>query len=171
MGADGEIRQLRRLGDPSIRPAEGQQPQELALTSRQGPHAQLDAGSRSAGADGCLAKDQSSRQVATAIRDLAAGEQAVVAAEATLGLHPSVDLLVRTLTPREREFLALLATGCSNRRIAEATQLSYLTIRSHMQNLLLKLGVHSQLEAVAFAVEHGIVAVDGASPAWEARSA
>jgi DNA-binding NarL/FixJ family response regulator len=94
-----------------------------------------------------------------------------VAAEAKLGLHPSVELLVRTLTPREREFLALLATGCSNRRIAEATQLSYLTIRSHMQNLLLKLGVHSQLEAVAFAVEHGIVAVDGAPPAWEARSA
>ena len=124
-----------------------------------------------AGADGCLAKDQSSRRVATAIRDLAAGEQAVVAAEAKPGLHPSVELLVRTLTPREREFLALLATGCSNRRIAEATQLSYLTIRSHMQNLLLKLGVHSQLEAVAFAVEHGIVAVDGAPPAWEARSA
>ena len=123
------------------------------------------------GADGCLAKDQSSRQVATAIRHLAAGEQAVVAAEAKPGLHPSVELLVRTLTPREREFLALLATGCSNRQIAEATQLSYLTIRSHMPNLLLKLGVHSQLEAVAFAVEHGIVAVDGAPPAWEARSA
>jgi DNA-binding NarL/FixJ family response regulator len=134
-------------------------------------HPETIAAVLAAGADGCLAKDQSSRQVATAIRDLAAGEQAVVAAEATLGLHPSVELLVRNLTPREREFLALLATGCSNRRIAEVTQLSYLTIRSHMQNLLLKLGVHSQLEAVAFAVEHGIVAVDGAPPAWEARSA
>src|ERR671921_253922 len=52
-----------------------------------------------AGADGCLAKDRSSRQVATAIRDLAAGEQAVVAAEANLGLHPGVELLMRTLTP------------------------------------------------------------------------
>ena len=124
-----------------------------------------------AGADGCLAKDRSSRQVATAIRNLAAGEQAVVADEAKLALHPSVELLVRTLTPRERELLALLATGCSNRRIAEATQLSYLTIRSHMQNLLLKLGVHSQLEAVAFAVEHEIVSVDGTPPVWEARSA
>ena len=134
-------------------------------------HPETIAAVLAAGADGCLAKDQSSRQVATAIRDLAAGEEAVVAAEATLDLHPSVELLVRTLTPREREFLALLATGCSNRRIAEVTQLSYLTIRSHMQNLLLKLGVHSQLEAVAFAVEHGIVAVDGAPPAWEARSA
>ena len=134
-------------------------------------HSETIAAVIAAGADGCLAKDQSSRQVATAIRELAAGEQAVVAAETNLGLHPSVKLLVRTLTPRERQLLALLASGCSNRRIAEATQLSYLTIRSHMQNLLLKLGVHSQLEAVAFAVEHGIVAVDGAPPAWEARSA
>jgi DNA-binding NarL/FixJ family response regulator len=124
-----------------------------------------------AGADGCLAKDRSSRQVATAIRHLAAGEQAVVAAEAPPGRDPSVELLVRTLTRREREFLGLLATGWSNRRIADATQLSYLTVRSHMQHLLLKLGVHSQLEAVALAVEHGIVALDGAHPGWEARSA
>ena len=64
-----------------------------------------------AGADGCLAKDRSSRQVATAIRHLAAGEQAVVAAEAPPGRDPSVELLVRTLTRREREFLGLLATG------------------------------------------------------------
>ena len=47
---------------------------------------------------------------------------------------------MRTLTAREREFLGLLAFGWSNRRIAEATQLSYLTVRSHMQNLLVKLG-------------------------------
>jgi two-component system nitrate/nitrite response regulator NarL len=78
---------------------------------------------------------------------------------------------VWTLTPRERQLLGLLVIGWSNRRITKATQLSYLTVRSHMQNLLLKLGVHSQLEAVAFAVEHGIVAVDDATPAWEARSA
>jgi hypothetical protein len=44
------------------------------------------------------------------------------------------------------------------------TELPYLTVRSHMQNLLPKLGVHSQLEAVAFAVEHGVV------EAWGRRS-
>ena len=124
-----------------------------------------------AGADGWLAKDCSSRQVATAIRHLAAGGQVpVVAAEAPAGRDPSVELRVRTLTAREREFLGLLATGWSNRQIAEATRLSYQTIRSHMQNLLIKLGVHSQLEAVAFAVEHGVVAGPG-TRAWERRSA
>jgi two-component system nitrate/nitrite response regulator NarL len=61
--------------------------------------------------------------------------------------------------------------GWSNRRIAEATGVSYLTVHSHMQNLLLKLGVHSQLEAIAFAVEHAIVAVDGALLVGERRSA
>ena len=125
-----------------------------------------------AGADGCVAKDHSSLQVATAIRQLAAAGQApVAAAEALAGRDPSVELRVRTLTARERELLGLLAMGWSNRRIAEATQLSYLTVRSHMQNLLVKLGVHSQLEAVAFAVEHGVVAVDGALLVGERRSA
>jgi DNA-binding NarL/FixJ family response regulator len=125
-----------------------------------------------AGADGCLAEAGSSRQLATAIRHLAAGGQVpVAAAEPRLGRDPSVELRVRTLTPREREFLGLLAIGWSNRRIAEATRLSYATVRSHMQNLLVKLGVCSQLEAVAFAAEHGIVDLDGARLVQERRSA
>ena len=134
-------------------------------------HPDTTAAVLAAGADGCLAKDQSSRQVATTIRQLAAGEQAVVtAAEPRLGRDPSVELRVRTLTSRERELLGLLTIGWSNRRIAEATHLSYLTVRSHMQNLLLKLGVRSQLEAVAFAVEHGIVEARG-TLVWERHSA
>jgi len=125
-------------------------------------HPDTTAAVLSSGADGCLPKDQSSRQVATAVRQLAAGDQAVVvAAELRPDRDPDVDLRVRTLTSREREILGLLTIGWSNRRIAEVTQLSYLTVRSHMQNLLLKLGVHSQLEAVAFAVEHGIVGAHG----------
>ena len=124
-----------------------------------------------AGADGCLATDYSSRQMATAIRQLAAGRQMpVAAAEAPAGRDPSVELRVRTLTPRERQFLGLLAIGWSNRRIAEVTRLSYLTVRSHMKNLLIKLGVNSQLEAAAFAVEHGVVEAPGPL-ARERRSA
>ena len=135
-------------------------------------HAATTAAVLAAGADGCLAKECSSRQLATAIRHLAAGGQVpVVAAEAPAGRDPSVELRVRTLTARERQFLGLLASGWSNRRIAEATRLSYLTVRSHMQNLLLKLGMHSQLEAVAFAVEHGIVDLDGALLVGERHSA
>lgn len=116
------------------------------------------------GADGWLAKDCSSRQVKTAIRKLAAGKPALlVAADPPPGRDPSVQLRVRTLTPREREILDLLAIGWSNRRIAQEWCLSYQTVRSHMQNLLVKLGAHSQLEAAAFAVEHGVVPPGGPS--------
>ncbi len=123
------------------------------------------------GADGCLAKDRSSRQVVTVIRRLAAGEQAVVvAAERAPVRDPSVELRLRTLTSREREILGLLISGLASRRIAQELVLSYQTVRSHIQNLLLKLGVHSRLEAVAFAIEHGVVAAGG-SRAWERHSA
>jgi RNA polymerase sigma factor (sigma-70 family) len=68
---------------------------------------------------------------------------------------PSVDLRLRTLSSREREILGLLVNGWSNRRIAEECFLSLNTVRTHVQNILVKLGVHSKLEAIAFALEHG----------------
>jgi DNA-binding NarL/FixJ family response regulator len=61
-----------------------------------------------------------------------------------------------TLSDREREVLALLASGWSNRRIAQEWHVSLATVRTHVQNLLVKLGVHSKLEAVAFAYRHGM---------------
>lgn len=70
---------------------------------------------------------------------------------------PIVDLRIRTLTKRERELLGLLANGWSNRRIANECLLSLHTVRTRVQNILVKLGVHSKLEAVAFAFEHGLV--------------
>jgi DNA-binding NarL/FixJ family response regulator len=112
-----------------------------------------------AGADGFLAKDGTSRQVAAAIRRLADGETGIVVASEPPrpARDPSVDLRVRTLSAREREMLDLLANGWSNRRIAEECFLSLNTVRTHVQNVLVKLGVHSKLEAVAFALEHGVV--------------
>jgi RNA polymerase sigma factor (sigma-70 family) len=59
------------------------------------------------------------------------------------------------LSAREQEILGLLANGWSNRRIAEQCFLSLNTVRTHVQNVLVKLGVHSKLEAIAFALEHG----------------
>jgi DNA-binding NarL/FixJ family response regulator len=110
------------------------------------------------GADGCLAKDQSSRQVAAAIRRLAAGEQAVVGSAARApGRDASVELLVGTLTSRECEILGLLTHGLTTRRIAQQLCLSYQTVRSHIYSVFVKLEVHSQLEAVRSALEHQVV--------------
>jgi DNA-binding NarL/FixJ family response regulator len=70
---------------------------------------------------------------------------------------PIGELRIRTLTRRERELLSLLANGWSNRRIANECLLSLHTVRTRVQNILVKLGVHSKLEAAAFAFEHGLV--------------
>jgi DNA-binding NarL/FixJ family response regulator len=70
------------------------------------------------------------------------------------------ELLLRSLSERERQILALLARGYSNRRIAEACYLSLNTVRTHVQNVLVKLGVHSKLEAAALAVRQGLVSIE-----------
>jgi DNA-binding NarL/FixJ family response regulator len=118
-----------------------------------------------AGADAFLAKDVSSPQVATTIRRVVGGHQGPIT---TLPSRPSrdpgVELLVRTLSAREREILSYLSAGWSNRRIAEQCFLSLNTVRTHVQNILVKLGVHSKLEAVAFALEHRVVEAAGSRP-------
>jgi DNA-binding NarL/FixJ family response regulator len=69
------------------------------------------------------------------------------------------------LTRREREVLALLASGADNESIAGVLVISPQTARTHIQNILGKLSVHSRLEAAAFVTQNGIypelVAADG----------
>jgi DNA-binding NarL/FixJ family response regulator len=79
------------------------------------------------------------------------------AAGATTAEEESAELLVRQLTRREREVLTLLTTGANSAEIARKLTVSSNTVRSHIQNILTKLQVHSRLEAAAFAVRHGVV--------------
>jgi DNA-binding NarL/FixJ family response regulator len=69
----------------------------------------------------------------------------------------SLELLLRSLSERERQVLALRGRGYANRRIAEICNLSLNTVRTHVQNVLVKLGVHSKPEAAVIAVRHGLV--------------
>ena len=61
------------------------------------------------------------------------------------------------LTLREREILEQLARGKSGVAISEQLHIAPLTVRTHIRNLMAKLGVHSGLEAVAFGLKHGII--------------
>lgn len=61
------------------------------------------------------------------------------------------------LTPRELEVLRLLAAGANTRMAAQRLGVSPATVRNHVQNLLGKLGVHSRLQAVAYANAHGLL--------------
>jgi DNA-binding NarL/FixJ family response regulator len=61
-----------------------------------------------------------------------------------------------TLTPREREVLALLAGGMPQAAIAVELMISPKTVANHIQNFLRKLGAHSRAEAVALSFRHGL---------------
>jgi DNA-binding NarL/FixJ family response regulator len=70
--------------------------------------------------------------------------------------HPGGRPVVAGLTPREREVLALVATGDSNAGIADTLVLSERTVERHLSNVFRKLGVRSRTEAARFAFVHGL---------------
>jgi DNA-binding NarL/FixJ family response regulator len=117
----------------------------------------------------------SAHELAEAIRAVAAGYRVILREPPAAPAPPPApaepapapperdlhaELLLRSLSDRERQILALLARGYSNRRIAEACFLSLNTVRTHVQNVLVKLGVHSKLEAAALAVRQGMVHIE-----------
>jgi DNA-binding NarL/FixJ family response regulator len=66
---------------------------------------------------------------------------------------------IAKLTAREIEVLQALAEGLDGEGIADRLNIALRTERNHMTNILAKLGVHSQLQALVFALRHGIVKV------------
>ena len=119
-----------------------------------------------AGASGFLTKDCPLTDLIAAARSVLRGEVVVpprLLAPLLSGLmrhRKEQDEAMRRLsrlTRREREVLALLADGAGNDRIAENLVISPQTARTHVQNLITKLGVHSRLEAAMFAAHNDIV--------------
>ncbi len=62
------------------------------------------------------------------------------------------------LTPREREVLQLLAEGKTNKEVAAALGIGLKTVETHRMNLMAKLGLHSVVDLVRYAIRNGIVA-------------
>ncbi len=117
------------------------------------------------GVSGFVSKNRHLSEVLSAIRQVAGGEIAIPAS-LLLGLlgrkpkAPGRDLDVEQsepLTTRELEILACLAEGKSGPEIAARLSISPLTVRTHIRNLMEKLGVHSRLEAVTYALHHGLI--------------
>jgi NarL family two-component system response regulator LiaR len=112
-----------------------------------------------AGAIGYLLKDVSAEVLAQAIRAAFAGRSTlspdiaeVIVQAANKPPKPGLDL-----TERERAVLVLLVEGLNNTQIAEKLGISPSTIKSHVSNILTKLGVSSRTEAVTLALRHGLV--------------
>jgi DNA-binding NarL/FixJ family response regulator len=70
---------------------------------------------------------------------------------------PAADRALLQLTPRELEVLGLLARGRSNQDIATTLFVSEGTTKTHVSNVLSKLGLRDRVQAVIFAYEHGVV--------------
>jgi DNA-binding NarL/FixJ family response regulator len=126
--------------------------------------ADLDAVRRcfGAGADGCMLRDAPLATLAAGLRALVAGRRVIDPRIAQLMASEQVRALrgeraaVR-LTRREREVLALLVEGCSNRHIAERLLIAETTVKTYVAGLMRKLGASSRLQAVARAAEHGVL--------------
>jgi NarL family two-component system response regulator LiaR len=112
-----------------------------------------------AGAIGYLLKDVSADNLAQAIRDAHAGRASLSPEIAQVLVHaasqppaPGLDL-----TEREREVLTLMIEGLNNTQIAGKLTVSPSTVKSHVSNILSKLGVASRTEAVTLALRNDIV--------------
>lgn len=120
-----------------------------------------------AGAVGYLLKDVSSEKLFEAIRATNRGEYflhpsitAKVMAEFSRlsRLAPSpADSLAEPLSPREMEILRLVATGASNRDIADTLVIAEGTVKNHLTNILGKLNVKDRMHAVLKAREYGLI--------------
>lgn len=124
-------------------------------------------GALRAGAAGYLLKDVSSETLVAAVTAAARGEAflqstvtgRVVAAFARLmeSGGPRAEALVMPLSPREREILALLGTGASNKEIADRLCLAEGTVKNHVTNVLTKLDVRDRTQAALRARQLGLV--------------
>lgn len=126
-----------------------------------------------AGAVGWVAKDCSLSRLLTVVRGVLREETHLPPALLTGVLRELTaarkhrsdsERLVESLTPREREVLRCMVAGLGRKAVAERLFLSPHTVRTHMQNVLGKLGVHSTLAAVALARRAGVGPADLASP-------
>ncbi len=122
-----------------------------------------------AGAAGVMHKSAPMSELVEAVRRLAAGEQLLSQQEVIGALRLLVrvresnreaQLAIDRLTPREREVLQALAEGWSDKEIATRLHVGVGTVHSHVTNILSKLEVSSRLQALVFAVRHGVVTIE-----------
>jgi DNA-binding NarL/FixJ family response regulator len=126
-----------------------------------------------AGAAGVVHKSAGVLEIVDAMRRLAVGEALLepeevleylrIAGRARERLRQE-QLAITRLTPRELQVLRALAEGLNSAEISRRLEMSVETERTHIVNILKKLKVHSRLEAVVFAVRHGVVEIQPVAP-------
>lgn len=145
VGGVDALGRLRDAGSPA---------RVLVITSFTDPAVSVPA--VRAGAAGVIFKDVEPRDLASAIRSVHAGHTLLQPDVAAALLAPD-PAAASPLTARERDVLAEITQGRSNREIARALSLSEKTVKTHVSNLLMKLGVADRTQAALLAVRRGLV--------------
>jgi len=119
-----------------------------------------------AGAKGCVSKDVNLSDLIKAIQSVHQGELWVTRkkmarffdkeAVANPGRGDRPTRKKETLTPREKEILSILISGCTNKDIAKALYISEKTVKSHLNSIFKKLNVSHRLQAILYAIERGL---------------
>ncbi len=113
-----------------------------------------------AGASGYLLKTSSAQEIAEAVRKTIVGERVIeeeVSEKIQNQDYANQYFLYEELTNREREVLDLIAQGKSNQEIAEILFITLKTVKTHVSNILAKLGVEDRTQAAIYAFKHGLV--------------
>jgi DNA-binding NarL/FixJ family response regulator len=122
-----------------------------------------------AGACGYISKSVAPAELFESVRNVARGEAAISARSATALLREFARLStsgiaevpdIAILTAREREVLALVARGLTNKEIAAALDISEYTARNHLRHILRKLNLHNRTQLAAYAVRAGLIAAE-----------
>jgi NarL family two-component system response regulator LiaR len=119
------------------------------------------AGATRAGAIGYLDKNSEAKELREAVKAAAAGQTKLSPAAITRLIGQVRGTEKRTqLTERETEVLILLARGKANKEIARELHIGQQTVKSHVSNILAKLGAHSRTQAALYAVRMGLLSAN-----------
>ena len=165
-----DVRMEKMGGIEACREMKSEYPTLAVLLITSFPDDEAVAASLIAGASGYLIKNVSRSELLKAVRKVASGAS-LLPPEATSKAFAQMSKLAQgkrathtthaapgnDLTEREREVLALVARGYTNKQIAEALYLSEKTARNHVSHILEKLGLSRRSEAAAFAVEYKLL--------------
>lgn len=123
-----------------------------------------------AGASGFVLKDTPPDQLVTAVRTIAEGgallapsitQRLIAQFTGRLGVDRAMADRLDRLTEREREIVWAVASGASNAEIADTLFIGSATVKSHVSNVLTKLGLRDRAQIVVFAYESGLVEAGG----------
>lgn len=159
-----DVRMEKMGGIEACREIKSTYPDVAVLMITSFPDEEAVTASIMAGASGYLLKNVSRGELLKAVRTVASG-QILLRAEPEQRARTRIASMVsgtiqaqgEALTEREREVLALVARGFTNKRIAETLYVSEKTARNHVSHILEKLGLSRRSEAAVYAIEHKLI--------------